>query len=147
MVVQGSFYFGVYKYARTGSLYDWMVVFKVTLGASYKSQSVIEAIDDADKKAPIFLSRKETYDYFASVWSQTGVNKKLAAGILQVMIPAGTHPTHADTTGYENMLYSNIQCLIMQGDNFNDEDKLSLISDMRQFNICGNNDTSEFGLY
>ena len=67
MVVQGSFYFGVYKYARTGSLYDWMVVFKVTLGASYKSQSVIEAIDDADKKAPIFLSRKETSDYFTSV--------------------------------------------------------------------------------
>ena len=37
MVVWGSFSVGVYKYASPGSIYDWIVVFKVTRGASYKS--------------------------------------------------------------------------------------------------------------
>ena len=63
------------------------------------------------------------------------------------MIPYGIHPKYADATGSENMLYSDIQVLIMQGDNFNDEEDLSLIYDMRQFNICGNNETSDFDLY
>ena len=78
---------------------------------------------------------------------QTGVIKKLSAGVLKVIIQDGTHTTYADTTGYDKMLYKNIQLLIMQGNNFNDEDGLSLISDMRQFNIHFNNDTSEFDLY
>ena len=77
---------------------------------------------------------------------QTGDNKKLVAGILQVMIPDGTHLIYADTTVSEKMLYCNIQHLIVQGDTFNDEDKLSLIYDMRQFNIHVNNDTSKFDL-
>ena len=59
----------------------------------------------------------------------------------------GTHPTYADTTGSKNMLHRDIQRLIMQGDNLNDEDEFSLISDMRQFNICGNNETGNFGMY
>ena len=58
MVVQGYFSVGVYKYARPGCLYDWMVVFKVTHVASYEIQSVIEAIAYADHQAPILLSRK-----------------------------------------------------------------------------------------
>ena len=87
MVVQGSFSVGVYKYARPGSLYDWIIVFKFAHGASYKSQSVIEAIAAAAQQAPIFLSGQETSDYVASVRSQTGVNKNLVAGILQVMMP------------------------------------------------------------
>ena len=58
MVVWGYFSVGVYKYARPGCLYDWIVVFKVTRGASYVIQSVIEAIASADQQAPIFLSRK-----------------------------------------------------------------------------------------
>ena len=62
-------------------------------------------------------------------------------------MPDGTHPTYADTTGSEKMLYSNIQRLMIQGDNFNDEDELSLISDMRQFNIIGKNETSKFDMY
>ena len=78
---------------------------------------------------------------------QTGVNKKLAAGVLQVMITDGTHPTHADTTGSEKMLYSNIQRLIIQGNTFNNEYELSLISYMLQYNIHGNNETSQFDLY
>ena len=45
------------------------------------------------------------------------------------------------------MLYRNIKLLIIQGNTFNDEYKLSLIYDMRQFNICGNNETSKFDLY
>ena len=45
------------------------------------------------------------------------------------------------------MLYRDIKSLIIQGNTFNDEDKLRLISDMRQFNISGNNETSEFDLY
>ena len=57
MVVWGSFSVGVYKYARPGSLSDWIVVFKVARGASYESQSVIEAIYAAAQQAPIFLSR------------------------------------------------------------------------------------------
>ena len=44
-------------------------------------------------------------------------------------------------------LYSDIQHLIIQGNNFNGEDDLNLISDMRQFNICGKNETSDFDLY
>ena len=63
------------------------------------------------------------------------------------MIPDGAHPAYADTTGSENILYSNIQCLIIQGDTFNDEDKLSLISGMWQFYIRGNNKMSEFDMY
>ena len=59
----------------------------------------------------------------------------------------GTHTTYADTTGSENMLYGDIQRLIIQRNTFNDEGKLSLIDDIRQFNICGNNDTSKFDLY
>ena len=35
----------------------------------------------------------------------------------------------------------------MQGNTFNNEYELSLISDMRKFNINGNNDTSKFDLY
>ena len=63
------------------------------------------------------------------------------------MITDVTDPTHADTTGSKKIFYSNIQCLIMQGNTFNDEYDLSLISDMRQYNINGNNETSEFDLY
>ena len=62
------------------------------------------------------------------------------------MIPDGAHPAYADTTGSENILYSNIQCLIIQGDTFNDEDKLSLICDMQQFDICGKNETRGFDM-
>ena len=58
MVLQGSFSVGVYKYARPGSISDWIVVFKVTRDASYDIQSVIEAIAYADHQAPILLSRK-----------------------------------------------------------------------------------------
>ena len=62
-------------------------------------------------------------------------------------MPDGTHPTYYYTTGSEKILYSNIQCLIIQGDTFNDDYKLILISDMRKFNIRGNNETIEFDLY
>ena len=75
-----------------------------------------------------------------------GVNKKLAAGVLQVMITDVTHPTNADTTGSKKMLYSDIQYFIMQGNAFNEEDELSLISDMQQFNICGNNEIRDFDM-
>ena len=34
MVVRGSFSVGIYKYARPGSLSDWIVVLKVMCGAS-----------------------------------------------------------------------------------------------------------------
>ena len=67
MVVLRSFCVGAYKYERHGSLYDWIVVLKAALGAIYKSQSFIEAIASAAHQAPIFLSRRETYDYVASV--------------------------------------------------------------------------------
>ena len=63
MVVLGSFYVGVYKYARSEYLYDWIVVFNVAQGESYEIQSVIEAIDTADHQAPILLSRRENSDY------------------------------------------------------------------------------------
>ena len=46
------------------------------------------------------------------------------------MIPDGTQPTYADTTGSNNMLYIDIQNLIIQGDTFNDKDELSHIYDM-----------------
>ena len=81
MVVQGSFSIGIYKYARSGSISDWIVFLKVDCGASYESQSGIEAIASADQKDPIFLSRRETPDYVTHVRSQTGVNKNLAASI------------------------------------------------------------------
>ena len=55
MVVQGSFYVGVYKYSRPDSLSGSIVVFKVPCGESYERQSFIEAIADASHKAPIFL--------------------------------------------------------------------------------------------
>ena len=93
------------------------------------------------------LSRQETSWYVTSVQSQTGVKKKISDGIIQVMMLDGKHPTCADTTVSENMLYRKIQRLIIQGNNFNDEDELSLISDMRQFSICGNNETNEFDVY
>ena len=62
------------------------------------------------------------------------------------MMPYGTHPTYADITGSKKMLYSNIQSLTIQGDTFNDEDKLSLICDMQQFDICGKNETRGFDM-
>ena len=52
MVVRGSFYVGVYKYARPGSFSDWIVVLKVARGASYEIQSVIEAISGAAHIVP-----------------------------------------------------------------------------------------------
>ena len=124
MVVRGSFSVGVYKYARPGSLYDWIVVLKVTHGASYESKSAVEAIDDAAQQALTFLTRWENYDCVTYFRSQTSVNKKLASDILQVIIPDITHPAYADTTSSEKMLYSDIQNLIIQGDTFNDEDEL-----------------------
>ena len=63
------------------------------------------------------------------------------------MMPDGTQSTYADTPGSKKILYRNIQPLIMHGYTFNDEEKLSLISDMRQFNIRGNNETSKFDMY
>ena len=57
------------------------------------------------------------------------------------MIPDGTHPSYADTTYSKKLLYSNIQCLTIKGNTFNDENELGLISDMRKFSICGNNET------
>ena len=53
MVVLSSFSVGVYKYARPGSLYHWVFVFKVACGASYESQSFVGSIDDAVQQAPI----------------------------------------------------------------------------------------------
>ena len=147
MFVLGSFYVGIYTYTRPDSLYKWIVVFNVARGASYDTQIVIEAIADDYQHSPLFLLRRETSDYVASAQSQTSVNKKLDVGILQVMMSDVTHTTYADTTGSDMMLYINIKRLIIQGNNFNDENKLSLISDMRQFNICSNNETSEFYLY
>ena len=122
MFVRGSFYVGVYKYARPGSIYNWIVVFTVACSVSNYRQGVIEAITAADHQDPIFLSRQETSDYVASVQSQTGVNKKIDAGVLQLMIPDGTHLTYADTSGSKKMLYNYIQRLIIQGNNFNDDD-------------------------
>ena len=58
MVVRVSLYVVVYKYARPGSHYDWVVVFKVSWGASYDIQSGIEAISAAAQQDPIFLSRR-----------------------------------------------------------------------------------------
>ena len=84
-----SFYVGVYKYTRTGSLSDCIVLFKVARDASYKSQSVIKDITAASKQAPILLSRRETSDYVSSIRSETGDKKKLAAGILQIIMPDG----------------------------------------------------------
>ena len=52
--------------------------------------------------------RRETSDYVAFIQSQTCVNKKLAADILQVMMADGTHPTYADTKGSKNMLYIDL---------------------------------------
>ena len=75
--------------------------------------------------------RRETSEYVASVQSQTGVNKNLSAGILQVMMPDVTHLEYSYTTGSEKIMYINIQSLIIQGNTFNDEDKLSLIYYMR----------------
>ena len=147
MVARVYLYVGDYKYERPGSLYNRIVVFEVAHGKNYKIQSVIEAIADSDQQDPIFLSRKETCDYVASVRSKNGVKKNIAAGILQVTIPDVTQPTYADTTGSEKMLYNNIQRLIIQGNTFNDKEKLSLISYMRQFNIRGKNETSKFDLY
>ena len=63
------------------------------------------------------------------------------------MITNGTQPTHADTTGSEKIFYCDIKRLIMQGNTLNKEYELSLISYMRQYNINGNNETSEFDLY
>ena len=120
---------------------DWIYVFKVARGASYESQSVIEATASAGQNNQIFLSRRENSDYVASIQPKTGVNNNLDDGILQGMMPDGTHLTHADTTGSEKMLYRDIQHLIMQGNTFNDEDELSLIYDMYQFNIRVNNGT------
>ena len=37
--------------------------------------------------------------------------------------------------------------LYVSSETFNDEYELSLISDIQNFNICGNNETSEFDLY
>ena len=147
MVVRDSFCVGFYEYAKPGSLSGWIVVFKVACGTRYKIQSVVEAIDAASQKSPIFLSRRENSDRVASIRLKTDVNKKIPSGILLVMIPDGTHPTYTDTTGSKKFLYSDIQRLIMQGGTFNNENKLSLISDMRQFNICVNNDTRKFYLY
>ena len=67
MVVQRYFCVGAYKYARPGSISNWVVLFKVSLGASYESQSVIEAISSAANQAPILLSSQKTSDYVASV--------------------------------------------------------------------------------
>ena len=122
MVVLGSFYVGVYKYARPVSLYYWIVVFRVAYSVSNEIQRFIEAISDAAQQAPIFLSMQEMAGYVASVQSQTGVNKKIDSGILQLMMPDRTHLTHYDTAGSKKMLYSDIQHLMIQGDNFNGED-------------------------
>ena len=130
MVVGGYFSVGFYKYVRPDSLSEWIVVLKVDCGASQKSQSVIEAIAASTHEDPIFLSGQYTYDYVVSVQLQNGVNKKLASSILQVMIPDGTHTTYADTTGSEKMFYINTQHLIIRSYTFNDEDELSIISDM-----------------
>ena len=67
VVVRGYFSVYVYKYASPGSLSKYIVVFKVNSGASYERQSIIEAISAASQQAPIFLSRRETSDYVASV--------------------------------------------------------------------------------
>ena len=63
------------------------------------------------------------------------------------MMLDGTHPTYADTTGSEKMFYRDMKLLIIRGNNFNDKDELSLISDKRQFNICGKSDMSESDIY
>ena len=112
-VLWGSLSVGVYNYAIPGSIYDCIVLFKVARDASYEIQSVVEDIADAYQKAPIFLSKQETSDYFASVLSQTDVNKNLAVGILQVIILDGTHLAHSGTTVFEKMLYRDIQQLII----------------------------------
>ena len=122
-------------------------MFKVNCSASYESQRCVVAISAADPQAPIFLSVRENSDYVTSVELQTSVNKKLDTDILQLMMPDGTHPTYADTTGSEKMLYRDIQRLIIQVDTFNDEDELSHIYDMQQFNICGNNETRNVDMY
>ena len=111
--INGSFYFGVYKYARPGSLSDCIVLFKVARDERYKIQSVIEDTAAAAQQAPILLSRRETSDYVFSIQSKTGVNKKLAAGILQLIMPDGTYPAYSDTTGSEKMSYIDIQHLII----------------------------------
>ena len=82
MVVWGYFFVGVYKYESAGSLSDWIVVFKVTCGASYKSQSVIDFIAAASQQTETLLSRQENSDYISFVRFQTGVNKNLATGII-----------------------------------------------------------------
>ena len=90
MIVRGSFYVGVYKYSRPGSVSDWKVLFKVACGTIYESQSAIDAIYVSAHKDQIFSSRRETSGYVAFVWLQTGIKKKLYAGILRVMIMDGT---------------------------------------------------------
>ena len=120
MVARGSLYIGVYRYKRPISTSDLIVVFKVARGVSYERKGVIEAIADAAQKYPILLSRQETSDYVASFRSETGVNNKLSAGVLQVMMLDVTHPKYADTTGSKKFLCSDIKLFSIQGNNFND---------------------------
>ena len=67
MFVWGSFYVGVYKHARPGSISNRIIVFKVTRGASYEIQGIIEAIAADSQQDPIFLSRRVNSEYVASI--------------------------------------------------------------------------------
>ena len=58
-ICTGNFSIGVYKYARPGSISDFIVVFRVACSASYEIQIVIEDIANDSQQAQVFLSRRE----------------------------------------------------------------------------------------
>ena len=143
-----GFSIGVYKFSTPGCLSDWVAVIKIASGTNDQSRCVQEVIAAASQQAPIFLSQRETCDFIASIRSQTGINKKHAAGILQTLMPDGTYPIYGNQkSSIEKQLYSDIAHLIRKGDKFDDTEELNMISDMRQLNCRGNTDISKFEIF
>ena len=103
-------------------------------------------MSDADKNAPIFLSRQETkyrIDLIQFATGKNNFNKTISEALLSSILKYGSTSVFYEST-YEKQLLNGITRWIHCGDELVRIEDSEIISDMQVLNFCVNQDGSKF---
>ena len=139
-----KFPIGMFRYRRSGSKTDWVVIFRVPRGASTSNSDFIQTIANTSREAPEHLSRRQTSDAIASIRSIVGANSRLARELLATILPNGTSHIFCDTNSEKDFV-RELSTHIQNSDSIhNNED---FFTDMRKFNFHGNTYETNFSVF
>ena len=105
-------------YETPGRATNWVVLFKFLRGIHTVHPDVIICMSDADKNAPIFLSRQETkyrIDLIQFATGKNNFNKTISESLLSSILKYGSTSVFYEST-YEKQLLNGITRWIHCGD-------------------------------